>query len=518
MHVLFAAAELAPLIKVGGLGEAACGLVRSLRRAGHRVDVIVPDYGPSPLELDPTPPRPVPVPAWAGPATVRRFTLDGLGPVHAVDVVGMARRHPYVHPDTGEGWADNDRRFFAFSQAVAALAEERRPDVVHLNDWHTATALAALDPAMPTVFTIHNLAYQGWADEGWLVALGPRGEAFRHGGACNPMAGAIRLAGRIVAVSPTYAAEIGRPEHAEGLDELLEAARDRLTGIRNGIDTERWNPATDRFLPAAYTAAELAGREVCGRSLRRLAGFPDDHEPIIGVVARLVEQKGIDVALDLVPLLANLPARMVLVGDGEARLVELARALAERHPDRVFVSPYRDELAHLVAAGSDLMLVPSRFEPCGLTQMEAMAYGSIPVVNGVGGLRDTVIDADAEPDRGNGFLAHRPGPLHLMDAVHRALRAHRNDQRRRTLQQRAMRSDWSWTEPAAAYASTYRAVSDRAVSDGGACSPAPDASSAAISVSDQPISLSTSAVCSPSRGALRNNPVGDELKLVASRT
>lgn len=522
MHVLFAAAELAPLVKVGGLGEAACGLVRSLRRAGHRVDVVVPDYGPSLLELDPTPPRPVPVPAWAGPATVRRFTLEGLGAVHAVDVAGMARRHPYVHPDTGEGWADNDRRFFAFSQAVAALAGAWRPDVVHLNDWHTATTLAALDPTIPTVFTIHNLAYQGWADEGWLVALGPRAGAFRHRNACNPMAGAIRLADRIVAVSPTYAAEIRRPENGEGLAELLEDARDRLTGIRNGIDTERWDPATDRYLPAAFTAAELDGRDVCGRSLRRLAGFTDDRDPVIGVVARLVEQKGIDLALDLAPLLAHLPARMVLVGDGDARLVGLARAVAERHPDRVFVSPYGEEVAHLVAAGSDLMLVPSRFEPCGLTQMEAMAYGSIPVVNGVGGLRDTVIDADADPRRGNGFLADRPGPLHLMDAVHRALRAHHDEPRRRTLQQRAMRSDWSWTEPAAAYAAIYAAaykvVADRAVSDRAACSPAPDSSSAAISTSDQPISLSTSTVCSPSRGALRNNPVGDELKLVASRT
>ena len=224
MHVLFAAAELAPWAKVGGLGEAACGLVRALRDDGVRVDVIVPDYGPTTAARNPvTAPSALPVPAWARPASVRTFDVDGFGPVHAVSVPGMARHHPYVHVATGEGWADNDRRFFGFSLAVAAVAAVLQPDVVHLNDWHTATALAALDPAVPTVFTIHNLAYQGWADRRWLTALGPRAAAFEHRGDCNPMAGAIRLADAVVAVSPTYAAEIGRPEGGEGLDQIGRA-------------------------------------------------------------------------------------------------------------------------------------------------------------------------------------------------------------------------------------------------------------------------------------------------------
>ena len=458
MHVLFAAAELAPLVKVGGLGEAACGLLRCLRASGHRVDVVVPDYGPSERELDPTPPRPVAVPAWAGPASVRTFSLDGFGAVHAIDVPGMRRHHPYMHIGTGEGWADNDRRFFAFSAAVSALAHELRPDVVHLNDWHTATALASLDPSIPTVFTIHNLAYQGWADRGWLDALGPRRDAFLFAGDCNPMAGAIRLAHRIVAVSPNYATEIQRPEHGEGLDALLVQHAGKVVGIRNGIDTERWNPALDELLPANFSVTEPAGREICNKELRLLTGFDQDDQPVIGVVARMVAQKGIDVALDLAPLLAHMPAHMVLIGDGDPALTAMARAAADRHPDRVWFSPYSDYAAHLVVAGSDLMLIPSRFEPCGLTQMESMAYGTVPVVTGVGGLRDTVVDADTHPGRGTGFVADAVDRLHVVDALHRALRASRNRRRWGAIRRRGMQIDWSWQQPGAGHIAVYDEV------------------------------------------------------------
>ncbi|MCC6438918.1 MAG: glycogen/starch synthase [Acidimicrobiales bacterium] len=456
MHVLFATAELAPIVKVGGLGEASCGLVRALRDAGHRVDVVIPDYGPNERERGNGPSHPVAVPSWAAPAWVRTFELDDLGVVHAVAVPGMARHHPYVHAGTGQGWADNDRRFFAFSAAVAALAAAMRPDVVHLNDWHTAAALAFLDDAVPTVFTVHNLAHQGWADHGWLEVFGERAAAFNHDGDCNPMAGAIRLADRVVAVSPNYALEIQRAEHGEGLDPLLAARSATVVGIRNGIDTGRWNPATDELLPANYSSRELHGREVCNKELRRVTGFDSDDQPVIGVVARLVEQKGIDVAVACAPLLGAMPARMVLVGDGDPALRALAEQAASQYADRFFVAPYSDALAHLVVAGSDVMLVPSRFEPCGLTQMESMAYGTVPVVTGVGGLRDTVIDADACPGRGNGFVADVVDPMHLVDALHRALRASRNKRRWQAIQRRGMTADWSWEHPAADHVALYR--------------------------------------------------------------
>ncbi len=458
MELLFATAELAPLIKVGGLGEASCGLLRALRAAGHDVTVVVPDYGPSDLERNRQDPIALDVADWAAPAQLRCFELEDFGTVHAVSVPGMRRHHPYVHAGTGEGWADNDRRFFAYSAAVAALANERRPDVVHLNDWHSAAALAALDPTLPTVFTVHNLAHQGWANRGWLDALGPRATAFLHGADCNPMAGAIRLADRIVAVSPNYAIEIQGPEHGEGLHRLLAACPDRVVGIRNGIDTGRWDPRTDELLPATYDVDDAAGQEVCNKELRRRVGFDTDDQPIIGVVARMVGQKGVDVAAALGPLLGAMPARMVMIGDGDPTLVALAREAAARYPDRVWYAPYDDALAHLVVAGADVMLVPSRFEPCGLTQMEAMAYGTVPVVTGVGGLRDTVIDADSHPGRGNGFVADVVDPMHLVDALHRALRARRNKRRWHAIQRRGMTVDWSWTQPAATYVTLYEQV------------------------------------------------------------
>jgi len=529
MHVLFATAELAPWVKVGGLGEAACGLVRALRDAGVRVDVVVPDYGPGEAERRhrPGPAAVLSLPSWAGPASVRTFELDGLGPVHAVSVAGMARHHPYVHVATGEGWSDNDRRFFAFSQAVAALAGVLRPDVVHLNDWHTATALAALDPGLPSVFTIHNLAYQGWADRRWLGALGPRAAAFEHRGDCNPMAGAIRLADAVVAVSPTYATEIQRPETGEGLHPLTTEHAARIVGIRNGIDTVRWDPATDPLLPVPYSAADPRGRAHSAGALRRLAGFVDGLEegpgdghaggyaggtPVIGLVARMAAQKGVDVAVALAPLLESLPARMVIVGDGDPALVARARQAAEAHPGRVSYLPFDERTAHLVAAGADVMLVPSRFEPCGLTQMEAMAYGAVPVVSGVGGLRDTVLDDDRHPGRGTGFVADVADPAHLVDALHRALRARGDERRWQAIRHRGMTADWSWRSPADAYAGLYRSVAS------GACSPAPAASNESISLVDQPISLNTSEVCSPTRGANRNSPLGDRSRVAVSLT
>lgn len=458
MHVVFAAAELAPLVKVGGLAEAATGLVRALRAAGHTVEVVVPDYGTAATGV--VAEEELAVPAWAGPARAATGYVPEVGPVTFVDVPGIRRHHPYVHLATGQGWADNDRRFFAFSAAVAALATARGADVVHLNDWHTAAALAfaGRESRPATVLTIHNLAHQGWADQGWLAAFGERAAAFDHDGACNPLAGAIRLADAIVAVSPTYAGEILTPALGEGLHGELAARADALVGIRNGIDTARWCPATDELLPANFTAKDLSGREICQKELRRMFGLEPNDGPLVGLVARLTAQKGVDLALGLAPLLETLPAQLVIIGDGDPALAAQARAVAERHPGTVAVGAYSDYAAHLVAGGADLMLVPSRFEPCGLTQMEAMAYGAIPVVTGVGGLADTVVDADRCPTSGTGFVAASAEPAPLIDALHRAHRAWRSNRRRVAIQRRGMTADWSWRKPAQAYAELYEAL------------------------------------------------------------
>jgi starch synthase len=458
MHVLFAAAELSPLARVGGLGEVAAGLVTALRSSGVDVTVVAPDYSDWPLAGETV--TQLVVPEWAAPARARTGTVGAFGAVTLVETAQIRRSHPYVDPSTRWGWHDNDRRFFGFSAAVAALADELRPDVVHLNDWHTAAAAGFLARRRPTVFAVHNLAYQGHAHPWWIGQLGPAASAFEWAGMCNPMAGALRLADRIVAVSPTYAEEIVRPQHGFGLDGLLRQRRSVLSGILNGIDTDHWDPTRDEHLAAKYGAPldadGLAGKEACRAALRQELGLPEVAGPVIGVVGRLVEQKGIDLGLELVRFLEDVPAQLTIVGAGERGLAEWAGWAAGAHPTRVsFREGYDDGLGHRVFGGADLYLMPSRFEPCGLSQMQAMRYGAIPVVTDVGGLHDTVVDADRDRAAGTGFVSRSVDAVGMLDALHRADRAWRNRFRRLSIQRRGMARDWSWRAPAARYLALY---------------------------------------------------------------
>ncbi len=462
MKILFATAELAPIARVGGLAEAAAGLVRQLRADGETVDVVLPDY--SGTALDGERKSELRVPDWAGgTARIRRGVHPVAGPVTLVTTAGIPRPNPYVDA-TGEGWLDNDVRFFGFAAAVAALAAAERPDVLHLNDWHTAAVPAWLAELPPTVFTIHTLGHQGVADIDWLGRMAHRSEAYEGFAVTNPMLGAIRLADRVIAVSPTYAREVVTPAHGMGLDGELAARGEALVGIRNGIDAEEWNPAVDSHVASTYDAATVAaGKAACRAALLGRARFGGPtvaaDEPLLGVVSRLVHQKGIDLVLETVPFLHHLGARLVVLGAGEAGLAGGLRYLAEVHPDRLaFVEGYDPELAHQVFAGADLFVMPSRFEPCGLAQMQAMAYGTLPVVTDVGGLHDTVVDADAVPSRGTGIAAHVPSAAALTDAIWRAARLWRDEPRRRAAQRRGMTEDWSWRNPAAEHRALYQAV------------------------------------------------------------
>lgn len=458
MKVLFATAELSPLVRVGGLAAAAAGLVDELRRMGLDVEVALPDYqgwalqDEEVVELD--------VPEWAAPARARRGrTAEGLD-VTLVDVPAIARPHPYLQPN-GEGWYDNDERFFRFSVAVAALARARRPDVLHLNDWHTGSALAHLDPGKrpPTMLTIHTLGYQGRANGGWLRAFPYERDAFEYLGDVNPLAGAIRLADVVVTVSPTYAREIVTPEGGFGLDGFLGDRGSRLVGIRNGIDAEAWDPSSDPHLPATYGPGDLGGKDECRAALREELGLPELPGPLAVVVTRLAEQKGVDLLLPLLPLLDRLPGQVAVLGDGDAHLAEALERAAAANPQRVaFRRGYDEALAHRLFAGGDLFLMPSRFEPCGLAQMQAMRYGTIPVVTDVGGLHDTVVDIDSEPTRGTGVTAAHPTSLDLLDAWHRAARAQWNRPRRDAMRRRGMTADWSWREPAQAHVDWYERI------------------------------------------------------------
>jgi len=454
MRVLFATAELTPLARVGGLGEAAAGLVAALRDADVTVDLVMPDYGS--IDLEQERPRDVFVPTWAQPASARQGAVSGIGDITLISVPGMARPHPYTD-ETGKGWPDNDHRFFAFSTAVASLAQTGRPDIVHLNDWHTGATLAFLKEHPPAAFTIHTLGHQGWAGPEWVPRIPHHFSAFECYGEVNPVAGAIQTADRVVAVSPNYADEIRRPESGMGLDVQLAALGDRLVGIRNGIDTSIWNPATDSHLEANYTQSSLEDKDISRAVLSAAAGWDDDGTPIAGIVTRLVDQKGIDLVLEAVRYAERFPFRLIMLGSGDQRLADWARWAAATWPNNVFFADgYNLELAHTIFAGSDLLLMPSRFEPCGLAQMQAMSYGTIPVVTDVGGLHDTVIDADADRKNGTGFVALTVDLPGIIDALHRAVRGWRHKQRRRAIQKRGMRQDWSWTGPAQQHIDLYQ--------------------------------------------------------------
>ncbi len=460
MHVVFASAEFAPLVRVGGLAAAAAGLVAELRRQGVNVDVVLPDYFGT--ELDDERVFDLDVPMWAAPATARHGTIAGIGELILVDVPGIRRPHPYVQPD-GEGFADNDRRFFAFSAAVAALARQLCPDVVHLNDWHTATTLAHLDPPIPSVLTIHTLGYQGWTDPGWVRAMPHRPEAFLHGGACNPLVGGIRLADVVITVSPTYAREALDPTTGAGVHDLLAERGERFVGIRNGIDVIEWNPSADPRLPAPFGAADTSGRLTSKRAVQAELGLAPSDAALITVVTRLVDQKGVDLAIPALEMLNTMPAQVAILGDGARELVDALHTLAAHRPGQIgFRQGYDEVLAHRLFAGGDIFLMPSRFEPCGLAQMQAMQYGALPMVTDVGGLHDTVIDIDAAPKAGTGVVAHSVTTSGVVDGLHRAVRAWNVPARRAAMRKRGMTTDWSWSAPAREHIAWYEEIIDRA--------------------------------------------------------
>lgn len=459
MRVLFATAELAPLASVGGLAHAAAGLVRELRALGVEVEVALPDYGG--VELAGEESFELAVPGWASPASARRGAHSVAGPLTLVSVPGIDRPHPYAD-EQGAGWPDNDARFLAFSAAVAALARETAPDVVHVNDWHAAPALAWTAGELPGVLSIHNLAHQGETHQGWLERLGPHAGAFDWSWACNPLAGGIALADAIVVVSPTYREEVLRPEGGAGLDWRLRERADVLVGIRNGIDAEVWDPMRDQHLPMPFGADDLAGKEAARRALLERVGLPEGDCPLAVAVTRLVHQKGLDLLLPFLGDLRRESLQLAILGAGDAWLVTALREAARAHPEAIaFVEGYDEPLSHLLFGGGDLLLMPSRFEPCGLAQMQAMRYGTLPVVTDVGGLHDTVVDLDEDPASGTGWRAAAADTTAFGEALTRAARGWRSPAVRVPAQRRGMTTDWSWADPAAAYRDLYRTLTTR---------------------------------------------------------
>ncbi len=480
MRVLSVASEVFPLIKTGGLADVAGALPGALAPLGIDMRVLVPGYpsvfdrveGVSTVWSD--------AGFFGGSARLLAAT-SGRMAVFVLDAPHLYARlgNPYTGPN-GQDWPDNPQRFAALAYAAALIGWGAvpgfTPDVVHAHDWQAGLAAAylAFGGSRPaTVMTIHNLAFQGQVPAWLLGELRLPGHAYtpdglEYYGAIGMLKAGLRYADRITTVSPTYAAEICTPEGGMGMDGLLRARADRLSGILNGIDTAVWNPADDALLPAPFSAAQLAGRAASKAALQeRFSLAADPGALVIGVVSRLSHQKGLDVLLGTLDALLSSGAQLAVLGSGDADLQAGFLNAAAQNPGRIgVVLGYDEKFAHVIQAGSDAILVPSRFEPCGLTQLCALRYGALPVVSRVGGLADTVIDANAAARLAGvatGVQFAPVTPQALRGAIARIADLWRLKDEWAAMQQRAMRSDVSWAEPAKLYAALYQAaVAERA--------------------------------------------------------
>lgn len=472
LRVLLVAAEAVPFAKVGGLAETAAALPKALRALGVDVRLMIPRYGTLRSEAVKTERVGEPIPVMAGAQEERVHLLRSTG-LGDVPVYLLWDGNYFSAREKVYGFNDDPQRFMFFSRAVLAALRtlDWKPDVIHANDWHTAPIVAWLDTEgrkdpfyvpIATLFTIHNLAYQG--DVGRLILTFGGMESLPHlpwerPGRVNWMAQGIAHADVINTVSPSYAQEILTPAHGQGLDGLLRSRRDQLFGVLNGLDVETWDPARDSALPQNFTAQTPGMRLVNKAALQREVGLPvRDDVPLLGIVSRLDEMKGLDLVLQGFDALAQAHEfQLVVLGVGDAALEDGFRTLQQRYSDRVRALIRFDErLARLIYGGADLYLMPSRFEPCGLSQMTAMRYGAIPVVRATGGLRDTVVDVDAEPLRGTGFVFDEATPAALNAALTRAFAAYQDGARWTALQQRAMQTDFSWANSARTYQDLYQ--------------------------------------------------------------
>jgi starch synthase len=473
MKILMVCAEFAPWAKTGGLADAVAGLSDALSGVGHDVHVLLPHYA----HLTARRVRRRGVEGHGGP-----FWLTELRPEQQTEHAGPRRARPRVFLlDLGALTADtiytgdarDAGRFLRLSAGAVAVsaASGWRPDVIHCHDWHTALVpvVQRLEPrsAAPCVLTLHNVGYQGIfadgvLDEPGFAALEPllRADA-PEGGGTNFLRAGVRAADRVTTVSPTYADEIRRPELGMGLEDLLAERGREFIGILNGVDHGVWSPDRDPFLPHHYDATELAPkRRIKKLLIERLRLAPGLDAPLVGIVSRLVEQKGIDLLTAVLPaLLAETSASFALLGTGDAALAAELRRLSDAHPARVsFTEGHDEKLAHEIFAGADLTVVPSRYEPCGLTQMYALRYGTIPVVRATGGLADTIRHFDAATGVGNGSVFRDADPQGVLWGVRTALGWFDDDAAWSSLVRNAMAADFSWARQIPQYEELYRSL------------------------------------------------------------
>ena len=476
-RILFVTPELAPLAKAGGLGEVSRDLPRALAAAGLDVRILVPGY-PDLLAAIPHARCVAEFHALGGAfAPARLLEARDPFPVYLIDCPHYYQRAGLYQSPEGNDWPDNHLRFGLLSRIAAILGGAGsplgwQPHVIHCHDWQTgltAAYLALRDGGRAaTVMTVHNLAYQGVFPPHVLDELAIPREAFtidglEYYGNVSLLKAGLSYATRITTVSPAYAREILRPELGFGLDSLLRRRAAELTGISNGIDLEQWNPSRDPYLDETYDAGHFEGKLRNKLALQRELGLPVERDvPLLGVVTRLVWQKGLDLLIEAAPAIVRMGAQIVVHGEGDRDLEQAVSALASRHPRDIVVRiGFNERLNHRIVAGADAFVLPSRYEPCGLTQLHSMRYGTLPVAHATGGLADWVVDVHAGTLRNGTATGFSFAPLTvpgLVATVERALDTYRAPVLWRTLQRHAMSRECGWTASAAAYCGVYRAA------------------------------------------------------------
>lgn len=486
MRIAIAAAEMVPFVKVGGLADVVGALSKELARQGHEVSVFLPR--PPGIKPESLPGGKI---ERLGEAKIDLgddsetaiYELTGIGEEN-LSVVFVRhdeffdRANPYVDPKTGSDWPDNARRFVFFSKAIieGVKALEDLPDVLHLNDYQTGLVPILLretegvDPALQRIgilYSIHNLGYQGIypstalddidedLKERFFYPEGPL-EFFKK---VNFMKAAVLYADLVTTVSECYAKEIQKDEeHGFGLEGILRTRSADLIGILNGIDTEIWNPATDRLIPYHYSATNLGPKRDDKARLLQAMELPEELDvPVIGIISRLVDQKGFDLLEKAASKLLSDDLKMVVLGSGMPKYEKLMKKLRDKYPMKFAVNlTFNDPLAHLIEAGSDFFLMPSRYEPCGLNQMYSLRYGTIPIVRATGGLADTVHEYAPSTGRGNGFVFEEYEPEAMLDAIRRGLAVYKRKRPWKKLLSTVMQIDHSWSRAARVYVEAYQ--------------------------------------------------------------
>jgi len=471
LRVLICASEIVPFAKTGGLADVAGALPKALAARGHDARVALPKYGAVDM-------------GQAKPTKAASVSVSLGGETHEVGVevsqaipgvtAYLVDSPPHFARKGLYGEADDAERFAVYCCAVLEFVRtsDWRPQVIHCNDWQTGLLPVYLKQAgagdealqaIATLYTVHNLAYQGLFPPGVLDHIGLDASLFtvdglEFYGQVSFLKGGLVFSDLLSTVSPSYAKEILTEEYGERLEGVLQQRRADLYGVLNGLDVDAWNPATDELIAARYGATDLAAKAANKHALQQRLGLPQRPEvPVLGVVSRLAGQKGFDLLGEALPDLLQLDLQFVILGTGEPQYHELLSQFSEQYPHRLGLKlGFDNPLAHLIYAGSDLFLMPSHYEPCGLGQMISLRYGTIPVVRHVGGLADTVVDFSSDPERGNGFSFQSKRATGLMEAIARAVMTMQKRATWRKLVRRAMACDFSWGRSAEAYLGIYQ--------------------------------------------------------------